>query len=120
MLKLNQEDELARILAEKTAGMYGDEIPQAVNEYLRTGKITKKVIFKSKDPITGFYLEREFNPYDLMKKLHQIGFKAKILRPYFVFENNSPLVMFLAHCAKIFHPFSLFAIPKFEILAQKV
>ena len=115
-----KQDELINLLAEKTAGMYGDEIPQAVCDYLKEGKITKKVISKSRDPISGFYLEREFNPYDLRKKLFNIGFRTKILHPYFVVENSSLAVRFVSQAIKIFHPFSLFASPKFEILAKKV
>jgi len=116
----SKQDELTDLLAEKTAGMYGDEIPRAIGEYLREGKITNKAVSKSRDPVSGIYLERELNPFALRKALHKLGFRAKILHPYFfALEGRSLFVMFLAKGIRMFHPLSLFVSPRFEILAEK-
>ena len=119
ILKTNQED-LANLLAEKTAGLYGDEIAQAVNQYLRYGKTTLPVAFKCRDPISGIYLERDFNPFLLGKILRKFGFQTKMLRPFLLVNGRVPSIMFAAQAIKVFHPLSLFVSPIFEILCQKI
>lgn len=113
-------DALIDLLAEKTAGMYGDEISQFVSEYLRQEQTTFRTNSTARDPISGIYLEREFNPIVLAKKLHSFGFRSKTLRPFLLIDGRSPFVIFLAQVIRLFHPLSLFASPTFEILAEKM
>lgn len=115
-----KQEKLIERLAEKTAGLYGEEIFQAVDEYLSKGIIERKKVFRSRNPLNGFYLEREFSPFALKKRLHKMGFSAKILRPYFTVKDRSPLITYSSQLIKTFHPFSIFASPQFEILAEKV
>ena len=114
------QDALAEILSEKTAGLYGDEITVAVDEYLKYGKITCKVFSKSRNPISGIYLEREFNPFLLETILHKNGFRSKIIRPFLLRTHRSPHIIFLAEFIRFFHPFSVFVCPTFEIVAEKI
>ncbi len=112
------------LLAEETAGMYGGEIFRAVNQYLKEGRIIDKPTFKFREPTTGYYPEREFNPFALKKNITKFGFKAKILRPYFVAEHPSPakrvIKKLLAQTVRLLHPISILASTKFEILAEKL
>jgi len=112
------------LLAEETAGMYGSEISKAVNQYLKEGKITDKPTFKFREPATGYYPERDFNPFALEKTITKFGFKAKILRPYFVAEHPSSakrvIKKLLAQTVRLLHPLSILASTKFEILAEKM
>ena len=112
------------LLTKETAGMYGDEISRAVDQYVKEGKITNKPVFKFREPTTGYYPEREFNPFALKKTLQKFGFTAKILPPYFVAENPSSIKRgikkFLAQTVRMFHPLSLLVSTKFEILAEKL
>ena len=116
--------ETLNLLTQETAGMYGNEISRAVNQYVKEGKITNKPVFKFREPTTGYYPEREFNPFALKKALQKFGFTAKILRPYFVAEHPSLIKMgikkFLAQTVRLFHPLSLLISTKFEILAKQL
>lgn len=115
--------ETLNLLAEETAGMYGNEISRAVDRYLKEGKTICKPRFKFREPITGTYPEFEFNPFALKKTLRKFGFKAKMLRPYFVAEHPSSIKRgvkkLLAQTVRWFHPLSLLTSTKFEILAEK-
>lgn len=116
-------DEALDLLVGKTRGMYGDQIFMAVREYMCKRKIPQEPTFKYRHPETGITAEFEYNPFILRKILHKFGFKAKILRPYFVADHPSlierSIKKFLAQTVRFFHPLSLLASTKFEILAEK-
>lgn len=111
------------LLARETAGMYGDEIGKAIEEYLRGGAVFTKPVFKFRDPVTGEYNELEFNPYLLKKKLERSGFSAEVIRPYFtqnLFLSVKDISINLAkYIIRAFHPLSVIIAPHFEIRARK-
>ena len=111
------------LLAKETAGMYGDEISMAVEEYLREGRVTNKPPFKFRDPVTGEYNEFEFNPYKLRGTLDKYGFNARIVRPYSPmrpFHSAKETLLNLTISAiRWSHPFSVLIAPHFEIIARK-
>jgi len=111
-------------LAKETAGMYGDEICVAVEEYLRKGQISDNLPdFKFRDPITGEYNELEFNPYNLKRSLEKNDFSVEILRPYS--PKRPPLtpkcilVNLAIDTIRALHPLSMVVAPHFEIKAVK-
>ena len=110
-------------LAKETAGMYGDEISQAVESYLRDGYVPDKPAYKFRDPVTGEYNEFEFNPYRLKRILEENGFVARIGKPYFPKSTQLSAKAALRNLAiygiRTLHPFSMLIAPKFEIWAVK-
>lgn len=111
------------LLAKETAGMYGDEIFRAVEEYLTEGQVLNKPAFKFRDPVTGEYNEFEFVPYLLKRKLERSGFSARIVRPYFPLRplhSVTDILINLAVCAiAALHPLSTMIAPAIELVAIK-
>jgi 2-polyprenyl-3-methyl-5-hydroxy-6-metoxy-1,4-benzoquinol methylase len=67
-------DKLAKI----TIGMWGEEIYNAVEAFIKGERIETCPAFKYRNPKTGEFPERDFNPFQLRKTIEQIGFKAKV------------------------------------------
>ncbi|MBI4267439.1 MAG: class I SAM-dependent methyltransferase [Chloroflexi bacterium] len=111
------------LLAKDTAGMYGNEIDNAVKDYLQEGSIVDKPAFKYRDPVTGEYNEAEFSPYQLKKELENNGFSAVVIRPFFPIRpllSAKDILANIAICGiRMGHPISMIVSPHFEILAQK-
>jgi SAM-dependent methyltransferase len=68
-------------LAKKTQGLFGEEIIQAVEEYMKEGTISKKPSFQYRNPYTGEYPELCFNPWALMSNLKKMGFECRLVSP---------------------------------------
>ncbi len=114
------DTEILDLLAKETAGMYGDGIFRAVEEYLKMGKVLNKPAFKYRDPITGEYNELEFNPYALKGKLEKLGFSARLAKPFFTKSPQRSLLKNLAiYGLRVSHPLSLIVVPTFTIVATK-
>ncbi len=107
----------AEKLAEKTAGLWGDEIHKAVEDYINYGKTPNKPSHVPRHPINGAFCELEFNPYALKAKLIKLGFKVKVAPPYF--PPSSRITKMAALILRKFHPLSLFMVPSYEIVARK-
>lgn len=75
------DEHTVRLLAKKTQGMFGEEISQAVEEYKKEKKISKKSSFRYRNPYTGEYPELCFNPRTLVKELTERGFKCRLVPP---------------------------------------
>ena len=75
-----------QLLAGKTAGMFGDEIFRAVEEFEEKGDISKCQEFCYRNPMTGEFPEREMNPFYLQDKLRTAGFAVSFV-PYFYSES---------------------------------
>ena len=115
-------------LAKETAGMWGDDIYEAVSKYLKKGQLTKGRTYKCRDPLTGEYNEVEYNPFNIKKKLENKGYSTNLIRPFYapqysLNENGISLNKFLryigAHVIYWTHPISVFFSPFFEIVARK-
>jgi hypothetical protein len=114
------DHEKLKYLAKETAGLAGDEIFRAVEEYLARGRIRQKPAFKFRNPETGEYQEFEFNPYQLKKELKKIGFQGKILKPYFSVQDKGILRKVAVKVIQLSYPLSMVIIPCFIIVAKKV
>lgn len=83
----------------------------------------KGVVPFAQTSLEGQYVERQFNPLNLIKQLSQFGFKAKLLRPFFVGASEKLSIrinkQIFAKTIELLHPISLIASTKFEILAIK-
>ena len=73
-------------LSRATAGMFGEEIFKAVEDFEKNGKIPNKPIFRYRNPITGEYPEKEINPFALKKILKRVGFDVSFV-PHFYSES---------------------------------
>ena len=116
-----------RWLAKQTAGLWGQQIFDAVDEYLTTGKTTHRATFKWRNPRTGEYPELELNPFVLVSKLRALEFKAKIIPTfwYSVYPSRSKELFFqtgmkVLHILRPLHLLLSLIIPMFEIKAQKL
>jgi len=65
-------------LATETAGMYGEQIKVAVDEWNKTGVIRNKPSFKYRSPTDGYFAEFLFNPYKLCKEITSYGFNTTV------------------------------------------
>lgn len=84
------DETLVSQLAKKTQGMFGEEIIQAVEEYLKEGEIHKKPSFRYRNPYTGEYPELCFNPRALIRDLKKMGFECKLVSPSQTFGSYEP------------------------------
>ena len=69
-------------LSKETAGMYCNEIIEAVKKFENNGKTIHKPKFPYRNPMTGEYPEREIDPLIFKKNLKKLGFKVSFV-PYF-------------------------------------
>jgi len=121
-------DEIVKLLSYKTRGMYGDEIVDAVKEFISTGKVSRKASFPYRNPYTGEFPELGFNPFKLARSLKQRGFSCKFVAPPWTYIGVDPSVSILENVlAKAFSPilkilpsFLLpFLSPSFHIIARR-
>jgi SAM-dependent methyltransferase len=78
-LHANQLLEATRV----TRGLVGDEIYEAVREFLETGRVSRKPAFPYRDPRDGQYPERELDPYWLMDRFREAGLEPELLPAFF-------------------------------------
>jgi ubiquinone/menaquinone biosynthesis C-methylase UbiE len=109
-------------LSRATAGMFGDEIFKAVEDFEKNGKVVNKPAFPYRNPTTGEYPEKEINPFSLRKLLEGAGFEASFI-PYFYSSSFCTIEMtvkrlsyWIEMCVPIGH---LFLIPGFALLGRK-
>ena len=104
-------------LSKETAGLFGEEIYQAVKGYIDYSKIPNKPSLIPRHPLTGALCEKEFNPYTLKARLNKVGFKTEVIPPFF-----SPLSKIKKVAALILrksHPLSLLILRRFDIISIK-
>lgn len=118
----NLSTELVVKLAIESAGLCGGEIEQAVEEYLRTGKISKSPNFKYRNPLTGEYPEMEFNPLKIIKQLDHMLFSAKLLKPFLAINLRASEVLLnsIKASIEVLYPLSIVVCPQFEVIAEKL
>jgi|YNPNPStandDraft_1061719.scaffolds.fasta_scaffold14471_4 2-polyprenyl-3-methyl-5-hydroxy-6-metoxy-1,4-benzoquinol methylase len=71
-------------LAQETAGLWGAELREAVERYLRMGTWPNRPYRQGEcpvDPVQGYYIERLLDPYALKRRLQELGFRVA-LRAY--------------------------------------
>jgi SAM-dependent methyltransferase len=111
-----------QILAEKTAGRWGQEIYRAADVFLKDNIWPLPAKFKYRNPETGEFPELEFNPYYLKRLLKELGYKARVIRPFYSYTYSGLKGILLNTIGKmisLFYPVSLFVAPTFEIIAEK-
>ena len=122
-------DEIVKLLAYKTRGMYGDEIVEAVKEFISKGKVSRAASFPYRNPYTGEFPELGFNPFKLARSLKQRGFSCKFVPPPWAYTGRGPSVSVLKNAlATILSPFlkilPSFLLPllspSFHITARKI
>ena len=79
----------AEELAAATSGRYADQIFRVVDEYLKTGDMPHERYQRGTCPISpdGCYMERLFDPYDLARRLQQIGFSDTVVMAHLTHGN---------------------------------
>ncbi len=116
------ESEKIKLLSKKTAGLFGKEIFEAVEEFERIGRISKRPEFRYRNPITGEFPERELNPFVLKMMLMKKGFKVSFI-PYFYSESFRDKEMIIKRffylMGKYMSIFHLFLTPGFTLLGIK-
>jgi ubiquinone/menaquinone biosynthesis C-methylase UbiE len=109
-------------LSRATAGMFGEEIFKAVEDFEKNGKVANKPAFRYRNPITGEYPEKEINPFTLKKLLRGVGFEVSFI-PYFYSESFKCLEMAAKrfyYCVEKYLPIAhLFLSPGFALLGVK-
>jgi ubiquinone/menaquinone biosynthesis C-methylase UbiE len=121
------EKTIAKI-AKKTRGMYGDEIIEAAEEFMASGKLSHSASFPYRNPFTGEFPELGLNPLKLTKKLRESGFRCTFVRPVgplgHIFSPSPRLAVLRRVVPSVVKylpsPLHLYAFPNFRILAEKV
>jgi SAM-dependent methyltransferase len=110
------------LLSKKTAGMFGNEIFEAIREFEEVGEVSKRPKFRYRNPMTGEFPERELNPFDLKMMLTKRGFKVSFI-PYFYSESfrDKELMIkrFYYLMGKYISNFHLFLTPGFALVGIK-
>lgn len=114
-------------LAGETAGLWGQQIFDVVDEYQATSRIGHRAAFKYRNPRTGEYPELELNPLGLIRKLGELGFQSRIIPTYWspTYPSRSKDLFFrtgmkVLRALKPLHLLFSLMIPMFEIRAQKL
>jgi len=110
------------LLSRSTAGMVGEEILRAVEDFEKSGKITHKSVFPYRNPMTGEYPEKEINPFSLKWVLQEIGFEVSFI-PHFYSKSFRDLELtakrFFYWIVKYIPIGHLFLSPGFALLGIK-
>ena len=114
--------EKVRFLSRQTAGMFGDEIYRAVNEFKNDGVISERPKFRYRNPVTGEFPEREINPFSLKEMMKRVGFDVSSI-PHFYsesFRDYEHAVKRLYYLLERYLPIiPLFLSPGFALLGLK-
>lgn len=78
-LHANQLLEATRL----TRGFVGDEVYEAVREFLASGRVSRKAAFLYRDPRDGQYPERELDPFWLTARFRDAGLAPELLPAFF-------------------------------------
>jgi ubiquinone/menaquinone biosynthesis C-methylase UbiE len=109
-------------LSRATAGMFGEEIFNAVEDFEKNGKIPNIPKFRYRNPITGEYPEKEINPFALKEMLKRVGFDVSFV-PHFYsqsFRDLEMLVKRFYYIAEKYLPvIHLFLSPGFALFGVK-
>jgi hypothetical protein len=109
-------------LSRATAGMFGEEIFNAVEDFKKNGKIPNIPKFRYRNPITGEYPEKEINPFALKEMLKRVGFDVSFV-PHFYsqsFRDLEMLVKRFYYIAEKYLPvIHLFLSPGFALFGVK-
>lgn len=111
------DDATVEKLSKGTAGLWRPEILDAVRRYLADGKLPKvrPLYSRLREPDSGVYGARAFNPFELNRQLVRIGFRSKVT-PYFY---RRPILSLLERYA-VFNPITMRIAYTFLIRAEKL
>jgi len=74
-------DDAVRTLVYATAGQDRDEIVRSVQRHRVDGSLPERPDYSwCRNPITGEYCERQFDPFELKEMLRQTGFRVRLLQ----------------------------------------
>jgi ubiquinone/menaquinone biosynthesis C-methylase UbiE len=85
--------EEVNFLSRETAGMFGDEIDKAINEFEKSGMISKRPKFRYRNPMTGEFSEKELNPFTFKHTLEKEGFKVSFIPHFYSSSSFSDIEM---------------------------
>ena len=111
-----------KLLSQETAGMYGNEILEAVEKFEKAGRLPVRPKFPYRNPVTGEFPEREINPIRLKVMLSEKEFETAFI-PYFYttsFSNTEMMIKRLFYLmGRYLSIYHLFLTPGFAILGVK-
>ncbi len=67
----------------RTRGFVGEQVHEGVREFLTTGSVARKPVFRYRDPVDGQYPERELNPFWLKRRFWDAGLAPELLPAFF-------------------------------------
>lgn len=116
------DSEKVNFLSRETSGMFGDEIFEALQEFEKMGKISKRPKFRYRNPLTGEFPEKEINPFSLRRVLREIGFDISFIPYYYSTSFNNAEMMikrFFYWMENHIPKLHLFLTPGFALLGKK-
>jgi ubiquinone/menaquinone biosynthesis C-methylase UbiE len=111
----------AHALALRTAGMVRDEIQDAVQGYLDSGKLPQNLYEPgqlSVHPEHEMVMERLFNPFSLAREIRSYGFETR-LQGYWGGASGRPIVRTANRLLAAMSPVAMPTAPSFRIVATK-
>jgi ubiquinone/menaquinone biosynthesis C-methylase UbiE len=120
----NLSNKLLEYLTDMTKGLWGLEIRDAVGTYLKTGKIKCQEKDDIREPDTGYWMEKMWDPYHIKKLLQEYGFRTIKITANdhrLLYETGKRGVKGNLRniVSKLPTPLGLRILPKFEIIAVK-
>jgi SAM-dependent methyltransferase len=118
-------DKTGQELASRTRGLLDIEVERVVDDYNSTGKMPPEPhACAPRDPVTGQYMERLLDPFEVIAQMDAEGFASCLLPPNFRnLTVTNPIRRRLLEAAgaviTIGHPMSLWAAPWLEFLSRK-
>ncbi len=113
--------EEVKVLAERTSGLWGDLLREAVEKYIRTGIMPAHYYQKGscpRNPMIGSLVEMALNPYELKQYISNLGFKVRIYSHFFGARNE--LLFHLNQVLALMTPLTIYGARAFRIVAKKV
>jgi ubiquinone/menaquinone biosynthesis C-methylase UbiE len=112
------DDKLITVLAQKTQGMYGEQIIRACEQFINSGEIKERADFPLRNPINGEKMEYPLNPFKLKTLLREKYMIDCRILPLF-FSSPNILRNIVGKFIEMTHPVSLILSPGFELVGVK-
>ncbi|MCM8795288.1 MAG: class I SAM-dependent methyltransferase [Candidatus Omnitrophica bacterium] len=114
----NLNEKEVELLAKATSGKIKDEIIEAVKKYLEEKELPKNFYHYGNppiEPLSGSYIERLFNPKDLVNRLSSFGFNSR----YYAFFTGRTILKMINPLFLRSSPISIYLARSFIIIAKK-
>ena len=110
------EENEVNLLSNKTTGLYGKDLINACENYIRNRVLPKRPKLSwCRNPVSGEYCERMFNPFNLKKEIESFGFRANV----FAHSGSRKPFRYFNPFFRLLTPLTIHISASFKIVAKK-